>query len=217
MADNYVIELGHGTDGAGSKLGFAAQADDGWMEEALRRAPGSGQVRIRPSDGDDDTEGHRATTTVRVLVDADDDTEGHAISIHFPTIREADAFRRRLLVTGVLVGTVALGTAGGVALSGLGSEGTVGSAAGTATTTPADPRSDIGIMDASGAAAGVALTQSADANTDIGIMDASGAAAAGSTVAVPVDAAGDIGIMDASGALSDDAAPEPAESVVGPR
>lgn len=242
MADDYIIELADDTEGHGFKRTFAPEGDDGWLEDALRREPGSGKVRIHSTEDDDDTEGHKATIAVRVMVETDDDTEGHAISIHFPTVKEADAFRRRLLVTGVLAGTVALGAAGGVALSSLQTDSAAGTAAGAAITQPADPRSDIGIMDASGAAAGAAITRPADANRDLGIMDASGAAAAGSTmaqpmgekadlgimdasgaaaagatVAVPVDAASDVGIMDASGTVSDEGAPEPAERVVGPR
>jgi hypothetical protein len=58
-------------------------------------------------------EGHAAgTITLRAFED-EDDTEGHALALHFPSIKEADAFRRRLVATGVLTGTLVLGAAAG--------------------------------------------------------------------------------------------------------
>jgi hypothetical protein len=172
--------------------------DEEWLDEALRRKPGSARVRIRPSD-EDDAEGHGAATrrTVTVLVETDDDTEGHAISLHFPSAQEAEAFRKRLLVTGVLVGAVALGAAGGYALTSVQPDATTG------------------------LAAGAAVAQPVDANADVGVMDASGALAVGAAVAAPVDADTDIGVMDASGAAAipgaADNADEPPELVIGPR
>jgi hypothetical protein len=108
----YVIELG--PDGRA-----IVDADETpWLEDKVRREPGPTRLRVRADDSD--TEGHALQATeVRVLIDEGDDTEGHAISLHFPTVDEADAFRRRLLLTGVLVGTVALGAAGGIGLSAL--------------------------------------------------------------------------------------------------
>ena len=120
----YVIELGSGDRAI-------VDADDtGWLEEKLRREPGK-TFRFLPDDND--TEGHwRGGPHVRVMIDDEDEVEGHALSIHFPTVAEADAFRRRLMLTGVLVGTVAIGTAAGVGLSALQSTDT-GSSTGAAT------------------------------------------------------------------------------------
>ena len=196
--------------------------DDKWLDEARRRKPGPTSVRIRSAD-EGDAEGHAAATRrmVTVLVETDDDTEGHAISLHFPSTQEAEAFRKRLLLTGMLVGTVALGAAGGYALSSVQPDAAAGTAAGAATTQPADANADIGLMDASGAlAAGASVAQPASADADIGLMDASDASAAGASVAQPADANADIGLMDASGASSGsgvDNTDEPPEPVVGPR
>lgn len=121
----YVIELG--TDGRA-----IVDADDApWLDEMIRRESGPARLRFRADD--QDTEGHGATgSRVTVLVGDEDDTEGHAIALHFPTVSEADAFRRRLMLTGVLVGTVALGAASGVGLANLSNDaGTAGAAAQT--------------------------------------------------------------------------------------
>ena len=171
--------------------------DDEWLDEALRRKPGAASVRIRPAD-EDDAEGHAAATRrmVTVVVETDDDTEGHAISLHFPSAQEAEAFRKRLLLTGVLVGTVAVGAAGGYALSSVRPDAATGTAAGAAVSQPADARADIGLMDASGAlAVGASAAQPADTDSDIGLMDASGAATGSGR----------------------DKADEPPEPVIGPR
>ncbi|MGH2416802.1 MAG: hypothetical protein ACRDFY_00575 [Candidatus Limnocylindria bacterium] len=181
---------------AGDEDTIQFTTDDDWLDETIRREPGPASLRLRLADVDD-AEGHLAAVRrhVTVLVETDDDTEGHAISLHFPSAQEAEAFRKRLLITGVLAGTVALGAAGGYALSSV------------------QP-------DAAGTAAGAAAGQLADANSDIGLMDASGAFAVGASVAQPADADDDIGVMDASGALTGggrDNADEPPEPVVGPR
>jgi len=107
--------------------GIVDTSDRSWLEEKLRREPGS--TRLRLSLDDYDTEGHGAGggTLVRVVVD-DDDTEGHALSIHFPTAHEADAFRKRVMLAGVLVGTVAIGTATGAGLASLQSGSDAGAA-----------------------------------------------------------------------------------------
>jgi hypothetical protein len=172
------------------------EPDADWLEEKIRR-DGSTRVRI-VADEDADTEGHGAGVLVRAIVSDDADTEGHAISLHFPSADEADAFRRRLLLTGALAGTLALGAAGGYALSSIESAG----------------------PDA-GAISGATVAQPARAaDSDIGIMDASGAAVAGAALTQPLAADSDVGIMDASGAAStqqDEGRAEPPEQVVGPR
>jgi len=117
----YVIELDD-TEGHSTHRGIVETQDPEWLRGRLGGDTGTKQFRRRPDDSGD-TEGSelRTASVVRVIVD-DDDVEGHAISIHFPSRAEADAFRRRLLVTGVLVGTVALGAAGGAGLSALQSD-----------------------------------------------------------------------------------------------
>ncbi len=119
----YMIDL----DGEGRAIVEASDAE--WLEERFGRQPGPQRLALRADAAD--TEGHAlAGTRVRVLVADDDDTEGHAIALHFPSRQEADAFRRRLLITGAVVGTVALGAIGGTALSGMQSQdvGTTGAA-----------------------------------------------------------------------------------------
>ena len=173
MSDkDFVIDMeddteGHG--GIGARIVESGDAD--WLEERLRKDSGKSRFRITLGD-EDDTEGHGTGggTTLRLNLVDDDDTEGHAIAVHFPSRAEADAFRRRLLVTGVLVGTVALGAAGGIGLSALQSD-TGAAGAGTVATQQAGP------MDVHEAPAFQAAAAATDVNADIGIMDASGAAA----------------------------------------
>ena len=79
-------------------------------------------VRISPPD-EADVEGHAFSATqrsvwLRVNLD-DDDTEGHAISVHFPTVDEAEKFRKRLMAAGLLTGAVVLGSVGAIAVSNL--------------------------------------------------------------------------------------------------
>ena len=69
-------------------------------------------VSIRLADTVDDTSGHafNATTVRAVLAGpGEDDTEGHAIELHFPSAEDARNFRNRLLVTGAILTTVAVG------------------------------------------------------------------------------------------------------------
>jgi hypothetical protein len=101
--------------------GLRITDDSGWLNERLGRDPEARRVTLKAID--DDVEGHAAGTSVALRVFADDDdTEGHAISVHFPSREDADAFRRRLLMTGVLAGTIAIGAAGGIGLANLGSD-----------------------------------------------------------------------------------------------
>jgi len=164
----YVIDLG--ADGRG----FVDVKDAPWLKDQLRE-PGSTRIRIRATEPAD-TEGHGAASTrMRVLIESEDDTEGHAIAIHFPTREEADAFRRRLLLTGVLAGSVALGAAGGIGLANLAQDDATGTAAGAAVTTQAGP------MDAHEAPAFDSQARANDAWTDR--LNAAAAAQAG-----PMDA-----------------------------
>ena len=106
------------TEGHVAQYEFTTEGGDEWLDQVLRRDPEKAPVRIRLAD-DEDTEGHggRDLPMLRVVLEGDDDTEGHAISIHFPSIDEADRFRRRLLATGVLVGAIAVGATTGALLS----------------------------------------------------------------------------------------------------
>ena len=198
MSDKeFVIEMEEDTEGHGK--GIVEPEDRDWLEDRLRRDGGKTNFRISLGD-EDDTEGHglRGGPVVRVTLADDDDTEGHAIAIHFPSRAEADAFRRRLLVTGVLVGTVALGAAGGVGLSALQSDaGSAGAPAAATQTGPMDVHeapafginaaaTQAGPMDVHEAPAFQPAAAPIDADRDIGIMDASGAAAG--TQTGPMDA-----------------------------
>jgi hypothetical protein len=54
--------------------------------------------------------------------------EGHALSLHFPSVKEANDFRRNLLAAGLITATLAVGAGGGMAIasaaSGLGADDT---------------------------------------------------------------------------------------------
>jgi hypothetical protein len=91
-------------------ISFADSAEQDGFLSALRRRGGRARVDVMP-DQAADTEGHALLPLADVLlrISDEDDTEGHAISVHFPSAREADEFRKRLLLAGVLAGTVALG------------------------------------------------------------------------------------------------------------
>jgi len=124
-----VIDLeGDDAEGHASKWRVTTD-DDGWLKDRLGSQPGSSQFILKA--GDDDVEGHAAGNTVALRAfDDDDDTEGHAISVHFPSAEEAAAFRRRLMLAGVLTGTIVLGAAGGIGLASL-SNDSAGSGAAT--------------------------------------------------------------------------------------
>lgn len=110
--------------------GYVSEEDERLLEDALReRGPGPITVKLEPAD-EDDVEGHgfvgaRSTATIRVVLD-DDDTEGHVINVHFPTAEAADAFRRRLLATGLIAATLTIGAVGAANLPNL----DIGSSAG---------------------------------------------------------------------------------------
>ena len=92
--------------------------DPEWIRQRLAAGPGSARVVLKAGDDDGDVEGHAIGTTLRMQAfDDEDDTEGHAISIHFPSREAAADFRRRLMVTGVLTGTLVVGAAGGFGLA----------------------------------------------------------------------------------------------------
>jgi hypothetical protein len=107
--EQFTIDLGD------DQRAVVVPEDAAWLRDKLRQEPGSTRIRLR-YDGDE-VEGHRQGGGLGVRVIAEDDTEGHAIAIHFPSRGEADAFRKRLMLSGVLAGTVALGTAAGIGLA----------------------------------------------------------------------------------------------------
>ena len=214
MSDKeFVIDMEDDTEGHGlGGLRIVESGDADWLEDRLRKDSGKSRFRISLGD-EDDTEGHGGGgTTLRLNLVDDDDTEGHAIAVHFPSRAEADAFRRRLLVTGVLVGTVALGAAGGIGLSALQSD-TGAAGAGTVATQQAGP------MDVHEAPAFQAAAAPIDANADVGIMDASSAAAATQTGPMDVHEAPafqNAGLSDADQAYADRLSGQAAASQTGP-
>ena len=87
--------------------------DETWIK---RLSDAEKTIRIRIPD-DADTEGHQLSTAVSVLVDSDDDdVEGHALNLHFPSVQEANEFRRNLMAAGLLTATLVVGAAGGAAI-----------------------------------------------------------------------------------------------------
>jgi len=116
-SDLYIEVPGDDTDGHAIG-GVVAGGDEDWIRDRLGRG-GRSSVVMRPGDdGGDDVEGHATGSRLRLRAfDSEDDTEGHAISISFPSREEADAFRKRLMLAGVLTGTLILGAAGGAGLA----------------------------------------------------------------------------------------------------
>lgn len=108
----------------------ATPADQRRLVDRIRGKP-EARVLVRLDD-DQDVAGHVDSvdrTIVLIIVEGDEmDTAGHAISIRLPSVAEADAFRRRVLLTGVLVGTVVLGGAGAVLAVSQGADATPGPA-----------------------------------------------------------------------------------------
>ena len=155
----FVIDL------EGDQRAIVEGEDTAWLREALQKEPGAA-TRLRLRYDEADTQGHGvATPRISVIAESDDDTEGHSMSIHFPSVEDADAFRKRLLVAGVLAGSVALGAVGGMGLANMNSgdaatAGAAGTVAGSAWTQDERPNAAA----AAGAAAGSAWTQDERAN-----------------------------------------------------
>ena len=94
----------------------ATSVDEKWLADRIKRDL---QPRLVVRlDEDQDVIGHGVhgdPSVVRVIIEDEGlDTVGHAISIRLPSVEEADAFRRRVLLTGLLVGTVVLASTGAV-------------------------------------------------------------------------------------------------------
>jgi hypothetical protein len=100
-------------EGSGARASAWSSDDEDWIKQISESGKA---VRIRVPE-DDDTEGHQLSSAVTVLVDSDeDDTEGHALNLHFPSVQEANDFRRNLMAAGLLTATLAVGAAGGTAI-----------------------------------------------------------------------------------------------------
>jgi hypothetical protein len=112
MSDTSIAIKVAGDDTKAHAAAIAA-ADEAWVKE-LTEAGKTVRIRI-PADAD--TEGHESSSVLTVLVGADDDdVEGHALSLHFPSVQEANDFRRNLLAAGLITATLAVGAAGGMAI-----------------------------------------------------------------------------------------------------
>jgi hypothetical protein len=89
--------------------------DQSWL---VRLAGDRDRVRVRMqliTDTDTDAEGHAAAAgerIVKVVVSDGDDVEGHALALHFPTVGDAQAFKKGL-AAGALAATLVLGGAAG--------------------------------------------------------------------------------------------------------
>lgn len=88
----------------------------------LRRVAGDAdRIRVRmqlATDSDTDTEGHAAAGDEQVVLvtisNESDDTEGHALALHFPTVGDAQAFKKGV-AAGALAATLIVGGAVGAA------------------------------------------------------------------------------------------------------
>jgi hypothetical protein len=131
MSDEPIVIKIEGDDTQGHASAVEWTSDDeAWIKQLSEAGK---PVRIRIP-ADDDTEGHAASAVVSVVVAADDDdTEGHAISLHFPSAQEANDFRRKVLATGLITATIAIGAVGGAALASS-AAGDLGTNAGTVST-----------------------------------------------------------------------------------
>jgi len=133
--------------------------DPEWISQRLKGRPGGAEVILKAIEDDLDTEGHIIGTTLRLRAfDDEDDTEGHVVSVQFPTREDAAAFRRRLLLTGALTGTLVLGAAGGFGLANIIDQG---SGAGALTGAASAPGMDWTQAERPGQAAVVAGAASA--------------------------------------------------------
>jgi hypothetical protein len=92
------------------------------LRERLAKRSGPVSVRLAPASAGD-VEGHvfqvaQKSVAINLQLD-EDDVEGHAISLHFPSLEEAEKFRRNLIAAGVIAGTLVIGSAGAIAVTSL--------------------------------------------------------------------------------------------------
>ncbi len=87
--------------------------DDDVVEGKLRgidAGPTWAKHRVVIELDDADTSGHAFDrTSIAISLHFDDDVEGHALSLHFPSAGQAEAFRRRMIATGALAGALVVG------------------------------------------------------------------------------------------------------------
>ena len=100
---------------------FPDQKTEARLRARLNSGAGKAlSVRITPA-VQSDVQGHAFDATLTSvwlnLQLEGDDTEGHAISVRFPTARDAEKFRRNLLLAGILAGTIVVGSAGAIAVT----------------------------------------------------------------------------------------------------
>ena len=91
------------------------------LRAQLRQGRRRPKVTVVPTPGgEQDVEGHTFAGTLRTVlvhVRVGDSGTSQPVRVNFPTAGEADHFRRNLLATGVLAGTLALGTFGAASLA----------------------------------------------------------------------------------------------------
>lgn len=88
------------------------------LRAALKDETATVSVRL---DDDADVEGHTfagalRSVALRLHVD-ENDTEGHAVSVHFPTAADADNFRKRLIATGIIAGSLVFASAAAIGVT----------------------------------------------------------------------------------------------------
>ena len=189
-----------GTDGYTLTIGDLSQVvpmafPDATVAQQLATRLKSGDdqalsVRITPAE-ESDVEGHLRSSAVSITIQLDDDdVEGHAMSVHFPSVAEADRFRKRLIAVGLLAGTIAIGSAGAAVIANqpISSGAAVPGSAPITYQAPAGrgffQGADISVAPAAAGAAAEAAIGSGTRGgmvegADIGMPAAAGAAAAG--------------------------------------
>jgi hypothetical protein len=124
--------------------------DQRWL---ATRFGGRGSVSVRMQlVTDTDTEGHGsrlASSAVRVRIASDEmDLEGHAFTLHFPSVPDADAFKRGVAAGAIAASLVVGGVAGAIAVSSSQAAAPAGQPAAAAPAThlklaPAEPEQQI--------------------------------------------------------------------------
>jgi hypothetical protein len=105
--------------GSTGSVEFATADDAQTLRTILEGRAGQPlSITLAPAYSDADVEGHAESPSVALTLRlGDDDVEGHAISVHFPTSADAARFRRNLLLTGAVAGSLILGSAGAVVIN----------------------------------------------------------------------------------------------------
>jgi hypothetical protein len=196
MGQTLTLRLADGTEIQGEVEGsLSSRALD------LLNAAGATPLRLTATESDADAadadvEGHGGVWSLQVRIS--DDVEGHAFSLRLPDAASARETQKRLLAGGALVGVIVVGAA--VAQTGL-PDLSVGAAPGSAPA-PVTRSVEFDQAHAPGGAAGAFGVSTTDPRSDVGIMDASGAAIVGEATAPTRGADDDIGLMDPAGAAA---------------